>query len=206
MTENAVALRDAFGFLYVDELPFLQRLAAQCPPHPVFVNIGAGAGTSALTLVEARADALLFTVDIQFEGSPHGSLEGEQNAFRNAGLIGLLNRVWFQVHGDSKLVGQHWLTSEWDFPPPERRFPLDLVFIDGDHSYEGCAGDIRVWTPLIRPNGILVIHDYDNHRKQAAVWPGVNDAVEQLCLEHPEQYQLIGQVDTMIAFTVLSEA
>lgn len=37
---------------------------------------------------------------------------------------------------------------------------VDLVFIDGDHSYEGCSTDIRLWWPKVKPGGILSGHDY----------------------------------------------
>ena len=37
---------------------------------------------------------------------------------------------------------------------------LDFVFIDADHSYEGCRSDIRAWRGNIKPGGILGGHDY----------------------------------------------
>jgi hypothetical protein len=39
---------------------------------------------------------------------------------------------------------------------------LDFVFIDADHSYEGCSADINAWVPKIKPGGLLCGHDYDN--------------------------------------------
>lgn len=37
---------------------------------------------------------------------------------------------------------------------------LDLVFIDADHSYDGVAQDIALWTPKVRKGGIISGHDY----------------------------------------------
>jgi len=37
---------------------------------------------------------------------------------------------------------------------------LDLVFIDGDHSYVAVREDIQAWRPFLRPGGILAGHDY----------------------------------------------
>lgn len=48
-----------------------------------------------------------------------------------------------------------------------------FVFIDADHSYAGCAGDIDAWRPAIRSGGTIAGHDYDPS------WPGVKLAVEQ---------------------------
>jgi predicted O-methyltransferase YrrM len=36
---------------------------------------------------------------------------------------------------------------------------LDLVFIDGDHSEEGCETDWLDWSPLVAPGGHVVLHD-----------------------------------------------
>ena len=35
----------------------------------------------------------------------------------------------------------------------------DLVFIDGDHSYEAAAGDWRAWSRLVRAGGVIGLHD-----------------------------------------------
>jgi predicted O-methyltransferase YrrM len=37
--------------------------------------------------------------------------------------------------------------------------PLDFVFIDGDHSYEGLRGDWEAWSGLIAPGGVVALHD-----------------------------------------------
>lgn len=48
---------------------------------------------------------------------------------------------------------------------------LDFVFIDADHTYEGCKRDIEDWACKIRPGGILSGHDIN--------WPTVRQAVEE---------------------------
>lgn len=50
---------------------------------------------------------------------------------------------------------------------------LDFVFIDADHSYEGCRADIHAWSPKVRHGGMIAGHDYD------AFWPGVIRAVTE---------------------------
>jgi len=37
--------------------------------------------------------------------------------------------------------------------------PLDLLFIDGDHSYEGVAADFQSYRPFLRQGGLVVFHD-----------------------------------------------
>lgn len=37
---------------------------------------------------------------------------------------------------------------------------FDLIFIDGDHSFEGCLADVERFAPYVRPGGYMVLHDY----------------------------------------------
>jgi hypothetical protein len=51
---------------------------------------------------------------------------------------------------------------------------LDFVFIDGDHSYEACALDIRIWWPKLKNGGLLSGHDYVDEKNY-----GVQKAVHE---------------------------
>ena len=48
---------------------------------------------------------------------------------------------------------------------------VDLVFLDGDHSFDGCSADIVAWWPKLRKGGVMLGHDY------CARLQGVIDAV-----------------------------
>jgi predicted O-methyltransferase YrrM len=37
--------------------------------------------------------------------------------------------------------------------------PLDLLFIDGDHSYEGVRRDFELYSPLVGKGGVIALHD-----------------------------------------------
>ena len=37
--------------------------------------------------------------------------------------------------------------------------PLDFLFIDGDHTYEGVKRDFNLYAPLVRPGGLIALHD-----------------------------------------------
>jgi cephalosporin hydroxylase len=36
---------------------------------------------------------------------------------------------------------------------------LDLLFVDGDHSYAGVRSDFEMYSPLVRPGGLVAFHD-----------------------------------------------
>lgn len=57
---------------------------------------------------------------------------------------------------------------------------LDLVFLDGDHSYFGVRSDIDTWLPKLRPGGWLGGHDYGHTGKyEFGVERAVDEAVSQ---------------------------
>ena len=49
---------------------------------------------------------------------------------------------------------------------------VDLIFIDADHSYNGCSKDILAYRDKVKAGGIFSGHDID--------FPGVNRAVNEL--------------------------
>jgi 23S rRNA U2552 (ribose-2'-O)-methylase RlmE/FtsJ len=57
---------------------------------------------------------------------------------------------------------------------------IDVLFIDGDHSYEGCKADIDAWYPNMAEGGVMLFHDCDESS------PGVVKAVK----EFVEKYDL----------------
>lgn len=56
--------------------------------------------------------------------------------------------------------------------------PIDFVFIDGDHSYDGVRADWMAWSPLVRPGGLVAFHDTwpNGHRHE----PGVVQWIDEL--------------------------
>ena len=41
-------------------------------------------------------------------------------------------------------------------PPPA---PIEVLFIDGDHSYEGAKADFERWSAFVQPGGHVLFHD-----------------------------------------------
>lgn len=202
---TASKLRDDFKYLYPDELPFLKQLVADLPAQPVVINIGAGAGTSGLAIMETRDDVILVTIDVTDASSPFGCLEAERDVMQRAGYGTQLGKRWHQIHSDSKQVAASWGLIYAAYMAGEQPF-VDMVFVDGDHSVEGAAADINGWLSWVKLGGTIAVHDYGKldlpphpagpHPKH---WPGVDAAVDTLLVDH---FQLIGRVDSLIAFKV----
>jgi predicted O-methyltransferase YrrM len=171
---TAYSLSDWLNYLTRDEVDELQRIAKKPRKKtPTIVNIGAGAGTSGLAFAEARPEADLYTIDIRPSG-PLGGLEGERNAFNDAGLLHPT-----QILGDSKEVGVDW------------QLPVDVLFVDGDHSESGIRGDIEIWLPHVKRNGYIIFHDYNLSK-----WGYVKLVVDELM----SKYHIVSEVDRIIVF------
>lgn len=52
---------------------------------------------------------------------------------------------------------------------------LSLLYLDGDHSYDGVAKDLRAWNSKVIKGGIIAGHDYLNSAY------GVKPAVDSFC-------------------------
>jgi len=51
--------------------------------------------------------------------------------------------------------------------------PVDFLFIDADHSYEGVKADFENYHGLVRPGGIIGFHDV-NHPPVRQLWDEIN--------------------------------
>jgi len=46
---------------------------------------------------------------------------------------------------------------------------IDVLFIDGDHSYEGVKLDFELYSKIMSPNGIILIHDTDSEYEESLI-------------------------------------
>jgi len=60
---------------------------------------------------------------------------------------------------------------------------FDVVFIDGDHSYEGALADLRNWGARAATSGVILVHD------AVPAFPGVMRALRTFALEQRLQIE-----------------
>lgn len=58
--------------------------------------------------------------------------------------------------------------------------PLDLLFLDGDHSLEGATRDYEQYGPMVRSGGVIAFHDIASPRGDGvrALWRSLRDRHE----------------------------
>jgi predicted O-methyltransferase YrrM len=77
-----------------------------------------------------------------------------------------------------------------------KRPPADLIFIDGDHSYEGLRGDWEAWNPLVAPQGIIALHDSCSSAERNIEGAGSVIFTRKVILPDP-RFRLLETVDTL---------
>ncbi len=46
---------------------------------------------------------------------------------------------------------------------------IDVLFIDGDHSYEGVKQDFELYSNIVNPKGIIILHDTDGEYEETLI-------------------------------------
>ena len=172
------------GWLTVDEAITLYELSRALPhEQPLAVEIGSWQGKSSVCLARGLAGKFhprLCCID-PFDASGDGESAGMydhraqrlDNGLRrsfedNLREVGVRNLVDVR-QGRSHEQAQQWYE------------PIDLLFLDGDHSYEAVRQDFEDWAPKIRPGGYLALHD-----AMHAVHTGPRRIVEEFVTKDPQ--------------------
>jgi hypothetical protein len=78
----------------------------------------------------------------------------------------------------------------------EQREQVALIFIDGDHSYEGLTGDWFAWKLLIAPGGLVCLHDSRSTPERNIDTAGSVRATRTVVLTDPD-FELIEEIDSL---------
>jgi predicted O-methyltransferase YrrM len=104
----------------------------------------AGCGTTFLLLQAAAENATIITLDLNYTATRQAALEN----------FALPQQRIFCLRQDSHLPETARAVKEC----LEGR-SLDVLFLDGDHSYEGVKADFDLYSPLVGLGGVIVFHD-----------------------------------------------
>jgi predicted O-methyltransferase YrrM len=153
--------------LQIDEAALLYRVGRDARTGPV-AEIGRFKGGSTFIFAASMPDGVeLWSYDFHVALRP--DMPGERlDAELSEALarFGLAHKV-------------HLLVADSRVADPPRR-PIEVLFIDGDHSYAGAKADFERWGAFVRPDGHVLFHDavdtggYGNH------YPGVVRLVAEI--------------------------
>lgn len=145
-----------------DHLPFGYDLIAELRPR-MLVELGTYSGLSFFCFCQSMAehdiDGTCYAVDT-WDGDEHTGSYGEtiyqtvnkhlRDYYR--GLAYLLRMTFDEALG-------HFADAS-----------IDLLHIDGLHTYEAVKHDFETWYPKVKPGGIILFHDIEARMKDYGAW------------------------------------
>ncbi|HKV26363.1 MAG TPA: class I SAM-dependent methyltransferase [Candidatus Acidoferrum sp.] len=153
--------RKITGYVAENEARFLGMLAACLPAEGRIVEIGSFKGRSTVMLgkiaahygvgpvvaIDPHNSPILLGTDAHPESSSHQDF---LNSLREAGISDSV---------DARAAYSTEVAKTWNQP-------IRLLWIDGDHSYQGAKNDLEGFAPYLQAGGVVAIHDALN------VFPG----------------------------------
>lgn len=151
---------------------FLEKVSALKPKSIVEIGTARG-GTLFGMLSYADNEAVAYSIDIP-AGSVNDHVEGEdvyQRPDDNREMIrkriACVGQLVKLIDEDSQKV-ETFIKLKHMMHPKKK---IDLLFIDGDHTYEGVKRDFELYSPLVRKGGLIAFHDIvDHERETVGVW------------------------------------
>ena len=138
------------GWLGPSEGRLLYRLAAEANPAGVIVEIGSWHGRSTIWLAAGAATgrgARVVAID------PHSGTHLRQDGrSTETALRANLERAGVAGGVDVLVATSEAAAASW-------RRPVSLLWIDGDHSYDGVLRDLELWEPFLLPEAGVALHD-----------------------------------------------
>ena len=168
---------EADGNISLAEIAIISKLIKTRNPATIF-EIGTFDGRTTLNMAaNSPPDARIYTLDLPSRAKTELPIDpGEEKYIEKetsgARFIGTDCEAKIrQLYGDSAV---------FDFSPYHNT--IDMIFVDGAHSYEYVLHDSQQALKLLRDGkGLILWHDYDK-----IWWTGLTDALNQLYTDRKE--------------------
>jgi len=129
---------------------FLEHVRALAPR--TILEIGSSCGGSLFAIAQVAApDATLVSIDLPERMDTPAIIAAIPELF--ASLV----QPTQTLHAIRDRSTLHAVRSELVAKLGGR--PLDLLVVDGDHSYGGVSSDLAMYAPLVRRGGLIALHD-----------------------------------------------
>lgn len=149
--------------------------------HAVYVEIGSYVGSSARLMLSHPLSTKVYCID---------------PCHLDAGHFGGTKSQYDTLYDNCKQVGDtfHIIAKKSTDPSVYddiKDTPIDILFIDGDHSFDGVVSDWNTFSPLVADGGYIVFDDYCDAQFSPEVRPAVDHIVKGL---DTKAFEVIGSL------------
>lgn len=149
------------------------------PPGRVCAEIGVFEGVFSKQIVDTIRPSTLYMIDIFTGVCCSGNQDGNNVVYRTMEDVYRDLVLYTEEDPSLHLLKGKSVDVLATFPDGS----LDMVYLDGDHSYEGVKADLVAALPKVRSGGWILGHDYEMNmtKAQTSYAFGVKRAVDEFC-------------------------
>lgn len=151
-------------------LPNREAILDKVKPNGIYVEVGTQTGGFAKKILETCKPAKLHIIDISYCLFEHEFFK----PYIEQGIV--------IIHeGDSSTI-----LSTFD----DKYF--DMIYVDGDHFYDGVKKDLEQAVLKIKDDGIIICNDYTIYSPFEKIKYGIPRALNETCINHNFEFVYMG--------------
>lgn len=160
-------------------IPTRNELIRVLPPRSTIAEVGVWRGYFSTQILELPNIKHLYLVD-SWRPRPEYN-DPLSDTDHEANLKETLHNIRGHLPGGRvDIIRLDSLESVHNFHDSE----LDCAYLDADHSFDATLANLRAWSRVVKPTGMIAGHDFcDSHHMAVKYGWGVEKAVAQFCSE-----------------------
>ena len=150
------------GWLTPNEANGLFEVSSMLPKESIVLEIGSWKGKSTWCIAQGLKKGIINCIDPFNAAGEEGSKEIYEKTKGNSSLFEQFQNNMKGISPKVKIITHKGYSSQF----VNKIENIDFLFIDGDHSIEGCKFDFENYGTNLKIGGYLAFHDYYEGRNE----------------------------------------
>ncbi len=178
------------GWLTDKEAVGLYSIASRLSRNATVVEIGSWQGKSTFCIAKGLASGIVYAID-PFNADGGFDVESDREYKQKKGSEDLLENFTSNMER-LEVLKKIVVKQGYSYQFQGDISSINFLFIDGDHSIEGCKTDFDLYSPKIIPGGFIAFHDYYEERNDL----GPTYVIKNIVRKH-DNFKFYKQYDTL---------